>query len=150
MRFSLERDINFFKSISQELVNDIVTTLVVLYKLSISDSPTNIYGESTSKTYYQGVECPCLIDRGETTANYEGMGSDISQTVSFRFNRFTLESNKFYPEIGDIIFHNNAYFEVDNVLEDQLIAGRPEEKYSIICETFMTKRSNIQIENRNV
>lgn len=149
-RFALSRDIQFFEGISKELVDAVVTTAVVLYKLIIENSKTNLYGESLSKTYYQGVEANALIERSESTAEYEGFGSDTSQIVQFRFNRFTLEDNGFYPEIGDIIFHNNGYFEIDNVTEEQLIGGRTDEKFSVICSTFMTRRSTIQTEMRVV
>ena len=44
--------------------------------------------------------------------------------------------------------HNDAYFEIDNVREDQLIGGQSGEKFSIICSTFMTRRSSIQTEMR--
>jgi hypothetical protein len=151
-RFALGRDIRFFEGISRELVDAVVTTAVVLYKLIVEDSKTNLYGESLSKTYYNGMECNAIIDRQDTSANYEGFGADASQTVEFRFNRFTLEDKGFYPEIGDIIFHNNAYFEIDNVREDFLIGGRTgeQEHFSLICSTFMTRRSSIQTEMRIV
>jgi hypothetical protein len=151
-RFALNRDIRFFEGISRELVDAVVTTAVVLYKLIVEESKTNLYGESLSKTYYQGVDCNAMIQREDTAANYEGFGSDINQTVEFRFNRFTLEDKQIYPEIGDIIFHNNAYFEIDNVREDQLIGGRTgnTEHFSIICNTFMTRRSSIQTEMRTI
>ena len=151
-RFALARDIKFFEGISRELVDAVVTTAVILYKLIVEDSKTNLYGESLSKTYYQGVDCNAMIQRDDTQSNYEGFGSDIGQTAEFRFNRFTLEDKNIYPEIGDIIFHNNAYFEIDNVKEDQLIGGRTgdTEHFSIICSTFMTRRSTIQTEMRVV
>jgi len=149
-RFTLDRDIRFFEGISRELVDAVIETAVVLYKLIIEDSKTNLYGESLSKTYYQGVESTAVIQRDDTAANYEGFGVDASQNVQFRFNRFTLKDKGFYPEVGDIIFHNDAYFEIDNVTEDQLIGGRPDEKFSIICSTFMTRRSSIQTEMRVV
>jgi hypothetical protein len=153
-RFALGRDIRFFEGISRELVDAVIDTAVVLYKLVIEDSKTNLYGESLSKTYYQGVECTVIIQRDETAANYEGFGVDASQNVQFRFNRFTLKDKGFYPEIGDIIYHNDGYFEIDNVTEDQLIGGRVEsgdgEKFSVICSTFITRRSTIQTEMRNV
>jgi hypothetical protein len=149
-RFALGRDIRFFEGISRELVDAVVTTAVVLYKLIIEDSKTNLYGESLSKTYYQGVETNAMIQRDDAQANYEGFGADTAQTVQFRFNKFTLEDKGFYPEVGDIIFHNNGYFEVDNVTEEQLIGGRVDEKFSIICSTFMTRRSSIQTEMRVV
>lgn len=147
-RFALERDIKFFESISRELVDVVVETAVILYKLIIDESKTNLYGESLNKTYYEGVECTAMIERESSTSEYEGFGPDKNQLVEFRFNRFTLEDRGFYPEVGDIIFHNNAYFEIDNIREDQLIAGQVQNKFSIICSTFMSRRSTIQTEMR--
>jgi hypothetical protein len=149
-RFTLSRDIKFFEGISRELVDVVIETAVVLYKLVIEDSKTNLYGESLNKTYYQGVETTAVIEREPSASEYEGFGSDKSQNVEFRFNRFTLEDTGFYPEVGDIVFHNNGYFEIDNVREDQLIGGQVNNKFSIICSTFMTRRSTIQTEMRIV
>jgi hypothetical protein len=149
-RFTLGRDIRFFESIARELVDVVVETSVVLYKLIIEDSKTNLYGESLNKTYYQGVETTAMIEREQSTSDYEGFGSDKNQSVEFRFNRFTLEDTGFYPEVGDIIFHNNGYFEIDNVREDQMVGGQVVNKFSIICSTFMTRRSTIQTEMRIV
>jgi hypothetical protein len=147
-RFTLARDVKFFEGISRELVDAVIETAVVLYKLIIEDSKTNLYGESLNKTYYQGVQTTAVIEREPSTSEYEGFGSDKNQLVEFRFNRFTLEDTGFYPEVGDIIFHNNGYFEIDNVREDQLIGGQTGNKFSIICSTFMTRRSTIQTEMR--
>lgn len=147
-RFALSRDVKFFESIARELVDVVVETSVVLYKLIIEDSKTNLYGESLNKTYYEGVQCTALIERESSTSDYEGFGPDKNQMVEFRFNRFTLEDKGFYPEVGDIIFHNDGYFEIDNVREDQMVAGQVENKFSIICSTFMTRRSTIQTEER--
>jgi hypothetical protein len=147
-RFALDRDISFFKSISRELVDAVIETTVVLYKLVIEDVKTNLYGESLNKSYFQGLECTAVIERDDTSVSYEGFGPDSGQNVQFRFNRFTLEDKGFYPEIGDIIYHNDAYFEIDNVREDQLIGGQSGEKFSLIVSTFMTRRSTIQTEER--
>jgi hypothetical protein len=149
-RFALDRDIRFFRDISRELVDDVITTSVILYKLIIGESKTNLYGESLNKTYYTPVTLNCIIERDDTSVQYEGFGSDINQSVQYRFNRFTLEGAGFYPEIGDIIFHNDAYFEIDNVREDQLIGGRPDEKFSIICSTFMSRKTTLQTEERTI
>jgi hypothetical protein len=147
-RFTLSRDIKFFEGISRELIDVVIETAVVLYKLVIEDSKTNLYGESLNKTYYQGVQTTAMIEREPSASEYEGFGSDKSQNVEFRFNRFTLEDTGFYPEVGDIILHNNGYFEIDNVREDQLVGGQVGNNFSIICSTFMTRRSSIQTEMR--
>lgn len=147
-RFTLARDIRFFEGISKELVDAVIETTLILYKLIIEDSKTNLYGESLSKTYYQGVQTTAVIEREPSSSEYEGFGSDRNQLVEFRFNRFTLDDTGFYPEVGDIIYHNDGYFEIDNVREDQLIGGQTGNNFSIICSTFMTRRSTIQTEMR--
>ena len=149
-RFIGPNDITLFKHFSEELVEDIVTTTIQFFKLSIHESRTNLYGESLGKQYLQGVSVNALIERQESEANYEGFGFDRSQQVEYRFNRHTLDEKELYPEIGDVIFHNNGYFEIDNVREDYMLAGRTDSKFSIICSTFMTRRSQLNIEQRAV
>lgn len=149
-RFALQRDLDFFQSISREIVDEVVGTLVQIYRISTYETRTNIYGESLGKYYMSPIEVAALISRGETERNYDGMLPDVNQTVQFRFNRFTLDEIGVYLNPGDIVRHNDAYFEISNVKEDQLIGGRPEDKYSVICDTFMSRISTLQIEDRLV
>ena len=149
-RFIQSKDLAFFEKISKELVEDVVSTAIQFFKISIAESRKNLYVESLNKSYHQGVTINCIIEREDTVTNYEGFGPDTGQNVEFRFNRFTLEEKDVYPEIGDIVFHNEAYFEISNVREDQLIGGRSGEKFSIIVSTFMTRRSQLNLESRIV
>jgi len=149
-RFVQQKDLAFFEKISKELVDVVVQTTVEIFKLSLSETRTNLYGESLGKSYLPAVQCACLIERDESTIEYEGFGPDRAQNAEFRFNRVTLEEKNLFPEIGDIIFHNNAYFEIDKVGQNQLVYGRPEEKFSIICSTFMVRRTQLNIESRVV
>ena len=72
-RFTLARDIKFFEGISRELVDAVIETAVVLYKLIIEDSKTNLYGESLNKTYYQGVQTTAVIEREPTASSPKGI-----------------------------------------------------------------------------
>ena len=145
-RFNSPRDVRFFRQISREMVDDVIETPVVLYKLNVTESGFNIYGESLAKQWYQPIEAFCIIERQETTTNYEGFGGDVSRTSNFRFSRYTLEEKDFYPEIGDLIYLNDVYYEVSNVKEDQWIGGLDYNKFSVICETFMTRKSSIDLD----
>ena len=73
-RFALDRDIRFFEGISKELVDAVIETTVILFKLAIEDLSTNLYGESLNKTYYQGTQCSAVIERDDTGVSYEGFG----------------------------------------------------------------------------
>lgn len=152
-RFNKARDISFFNSIARELVDAVVETSLVLFKLSPTESKINLYGESLDKWYFSGVQVNGLISREATSTNYEEFGADTTQTVEFRFNRFSLKEKDLYAEIGDIIFHNESYFEISNIRDDQYIGGQtgkfdPNERFSIICETFMVRKSSLNIIER--
>ena len=150
-RFNSPRDVRLFRHYSTEMVDDVIQTAVVLWKINTEETTYNLYGESLSKHYYTPVETYCMIERDDTVSAYEGFGSDTTQTVKFRFNRHTLEETDFYPEIGDIIELDkknggHAYFEISNITEEQWIGGLYYNNFSIICETFMIKRSSLDLE----
>lgn len=149
-RFLLTRDQDFFQSISREIVDDVIDTLVKIYKISVYETRTNIYGESVDKLYLPPVEVASVIERSDTEQRYEGFGPDTNQLVQFRFNRFTLEEIGLWLDVGDIIYHNDAYFEVSNVREDQLVGGRTDGKFSVVADTFMSRISTLQIEERMI
>lgn len=147
-RFNSARDIRFFQQISTELVNDVIETLVTLFKIDSAQTSYNLYGESLDKQYYKGLQAYCVIERQDTETNYEGFGPDASRTSNFRFNRHTLIEADFYPEVGDIISLDGSYYEVSNVTEDQWVGGQSESKFSVICEAFITRNSGINLEER--
>ena len=149
-KFVSNRDFEFFQHINREISAEVVDTVVVLYKLSLDYVNTNIYGESTEKISYTGVEVPSFVDYQPNAAVSEGFGIDQIQEAEFRFVRRILQERHIYPEIGDIVGYNDAFYEIDNIQEVQLIAGRPGYNESIICETHLTRRSNIQIEPRQL
>jgi hypothetical protein len=145
-RFNSARDIKFFEQISSELVDDVIETLVTLFKVNVTETSYNLYGESLNKRYYKGMETYSVIERDATEANYEGYGSDASRTTRFRFNRHTLIEKDFYPEIGDYVYLDGSYYEVFNVNEDQWIGGQGGNKFSFICETFISRNATINLE----
>jgi hypothetical protein len=75
-KFLVGRDIDLFKSIARELVDDVIQNTIVLFKINLSDTKVNIYGESLNKTWHQGISMYALINKDPSTINYEGFGAD--------------------------------------------------------------------------
>lgn len=147
MSFFKQRDFDLFQSINKELVNDFVETPVIIYKLDLGQSETNMYGESVGgKSYKVGFQVNCYISRENQSTNYEGFGSDVTQTIQFRFLRSMLEGVQLVLQVGDIINFNDAYFEIDSIVENELIAGNINFSNSIIVDTHMRRRSGLNIE----
>jgi hypothetical protein len=147
-KFISDRDVTFFKGLARELVDDVVQNIIVLFKINLNETKVNLYGESINKTWQPGVELYSLINKDAETATYEGFGSNTKQNVEFRVDRFMCEEKNSYPEIGDIIFFDNSYYEIDNTNEVQFVGGQPYNNFSIICSTFMVNKSVLNIEER--
>ena len=147
-KFAVGRDIELFKSFAREVVDDVVENIAVLFKVNLNETKVNLYGESTNKTWYPGVELNVLINKSGQTAGYEGFGADTSQNIEFRFDRWMLEEKNTYPEIGDVIFFDQSYYEIDNTTEVQFVGGLPSNNFSVVCSTFMVSKSNLNIEER--
>lgn len=147
-KFILDRDIDFFKSISRELVDTFIQTAIVLFKINTYESKVNLYGESINKTWYPGVEMFCIIDKEPEGIIYEGFGPDSSQTITFKIDKLTCEEKGIYPEIGDMIYFDQSYYEIDNTNEVQFLGGQPANNYSIVCTAFMSRKSDLNIEER--
>lgn len=155
--FGSLRDINTFKSISRELVNDIVSQQVGYYKAVLPDTPVNLYGEAINKTFVGPILLNCLIERGDFTAPVDDFGPDVRRNVEFRFLRDDMIEANVFPEIGDVVMYNEVYYEVDNVNENQLILGKDNlyayspglenfgNDYSVILQTHYTRGDRLGI-----
>ena len=128
--FGKSRDINLFHTINDELLKDIIQTEVAYYKFALEQTKTNVYGEAPGKNYYEPMKISCLIERGDQSWSSDNFGSDINQTVDFRFLKQELLTINLIPEVGDLILFRNNFYEVDGRIENQLILGKDPD-YSI-------------------
>ena len=147
-KFISDRDVRYFKHIAREAVDDVVENICVLYKINLADTRINLYGEAISKTWHPGVQLNVLIDKSAQQQNYEGFGPNTVQDIQFNFDKFMLEEKNIYPEVGDIIFFDQAYYEINNTTEVQYSGGLPQHNFSVVCSTFMVSKSNLNIEER--
>ncbi len=155
--FGRSRDIKLFNTINKELINNIIDTTVDIFKVSIFDLKENLYGEALNRVYKRGVRVGALITHDDQMTDSDEFGTDKNQTATFAFLKDTLEHDAdVVLEGGDIIHWDNAYWEIDSIVENQYIAGKNERtshlgnefgsSHSIICTTHQTRRSVVQLE----
>ena len=147
-KFISERDVAFFKGLAREIVDDVIQNAIVLFKINLNETKVNLYGESINKTWHPGVELYALINKESESSTYEGFGPNQMQNIEFKIDRFMCEEKNSYPEIGDVIFFDSGYYEIDNTDELQFVGGQPYNSFSIVCSTFMVSQSNLNIEER--
>ena len=169
--FGSARDISFFRKVNRELLNEIIDTRCDIFKHSIFDSKENLYGEALSKVFKAGVRVAGLIEKGAKEWSSDEIGSDYSRTITYSFLRDDLASLEIgstqntlnpnanaqdadiYLEIGDVIFWDGKYCEVDTVASGQYLfgknpatdhnAGTHGASWSVIAETHQMRKSKI-------
>jgi len=169
--FGSARDISFFRKVNRELLNEIIDTRCDIFKHSIFDSKENLYGEALNKVYKPGVRVAGLIEKEGKEYTSEEIGTDYNRQTKFSFLRDDLASLELgtlnnttspnenaqdadvYLEIGDIIFWDNAYFEIDTISSGQYLfgknpatdhnAGTHGASWSVIVDTHEMRRSKI-------
>jgi hypothetical protein len=157
--FGDRQDFELFRVMSRELVNSIVEQAIGYYKISLKGTSSNIYGESSDKSYNDPVKLNCLITRGDQVISSNEFGQDMTRQSSFAFLKDDLVDSNLLAEVGDIIFWNGDYYEVDTVRENQLFFGNDNaynnvEEYhnkygssvSIICDAHLTRVDKLGIE----
>tara|TARA_Y100001972_G_scaffold60648_1_gene74220 strand:+ start:2092 stop:2637 length:546 start_codon:yes stop_codon:yes gene_type:complete len=133
--FGGSRDISLFHNLNKELINDIIQTEVAYYKFALEQTKINVYGEAPGKQYFEPIKIACLIDKQDQSWSSDNFGSDINQTISFRFLKESLKNINLVPEIGDLLLFKNNFYEVDERVENQFILGKDPD-YAIAKETI--------------
>ncbi len=124
--FGKNRDINFLKSINKELLHDIIEQQIGYYKPKLDQIETNIYGETPNKFWIGPVLIKCLIDRGAQDWKVDEV-PDVNRSFKFRFLKDDLTCADILTEVGDVIVWEDDYYEIDAVVQNQLIVGKSNE-----------------------
>lgn len=85
------------------------------FKINLESTKTNLYGEAIEKWYYGGVNVRCSIDRGTITNADDDFGVNVSNTITVTMATDLLISYNFMPEVGDIVFDREKYYEVSSI-----------------------------------
>jgi hypothetical protein len=127
----------------------------------LTETTTNIYGESSEKFYNDPVLLTCLITRGDQSYNDDDFGPDVKRDVSFAFLRDDLVDLKLVPEGGDIVSWQESYYEIHQIVENQLVLGKSEQynmtnlsnfgsSLSIICNAHLTRAEKVGINRQRL
>ena len=154
-RFLSTRDNDFFHKVNKELLGDslrgkdgIIDQEVTIYQLDVTETPTDMYGESASgKSWRPGVNLNCLIDAEDFDFNTDEFGADRQQNATFSFLRDSVLESNIVISIGDVINWNYAYFTISSLNENQLIGGMQDQNFSVIATGYLTRLSSLGIEN---
>jgi len=146
-RFYGNKDLATIEKFNRELLGEpniddcgIIDQFVILYRVSVYDTETNMYGEaSDGKVYKQGIKLPCIVNAEDINFEFDEFGPDSQQSVTFAFQRAYLVEIGTKPDIGDILKWNDGWFEVKDYNENQLVGGQPDNSHSIVVSAYSVR-----------
>lgn len=156
-----QRDVALFRNMNRELLRNIITQEIAYYKIGLTETTVNLYGESSEKFYNDPVLLTCLITRGDQSYNDDDFGPDVKRDVSFAFLRDDLVDLGLVPEDGDIVSWQESYYEIHQIVENQLVLGKSEQynmtnlsnfgsSLSIICNAHLTRAEKVGINRQRL
>jgi hypothetical protein len=135
--FGKNRDFEMIKLINKELIGKVIEQKIGYYKIILEESTSNVYGEAPIKKFRNPVLIDCLIVRGDMNEVINNDLPDVEKNITVRFLRQHLVEADVVPEIGDIIFWQEHYYEVSLNNENQLFVGKdPAYSYADTSEDF--------------
>jgi hypothetical protein len=135
--FGQARDISMFRYVNRELMGNIISQQAAFYKLRLSQTNFNMYGEAAEEKYYDGpILLYTLIDLPDQEWSTDDLGVNWNWKPTFRFlrddlldklkdfNEDTIYGANLVPQPGDIILYETAYYEVTATNAAQYFVGK--------------------------
>jgi len=135
--FGQSRDISMFRYVNRELMGNIISQQAAFYKLKLTQTNFNMYGEAAEEKYYDGpILLYTLIDLPDQEFPTDEMGVSFSWKPTFRFlrddlldklkdyNQDTIYGANLVPQVGDIILYETSYYEITNTNAAQYFVGK--------------------------
>jgi hypothetical protein len=135
--FGQSRDISMFRYVNRELMGNIISQQAAFYKLRLTQTNFNMYGEAAEEKYYDGpILLYTLIDLPDQEFPTDDMGVSFSWKPTFKFlrddlldklkdfNEDTIYGANLVPQVGDIILYETSYYEIINTNAAQYFVGK--------------------------
>jgi len=131
------RDISMFRYVNRELMGNIISQQCAFYKIRLTQTNFNMYGEAAQEKYYDGpILLYTLIDLPDQTQPVDELGSSFDWKPTFKFlrddllnklqdyNEDTIYGANLVPQVGDIILYETAYYEITATNAAQYFVGK--------------------------
>jgi len=131
------RDISMFRYVNRELMGNIMSQQCAFFKLRLSQTNFNMYGEASEAKFYDGpILLYSVIENPVEEWSTDDLGVNYNVKPVFRFlrddlldklkdyNEDTIYGANLVPQVGDIIYYQTAYFEVTSTNANQFFVGK--------------------------
>lgn len=149
--FGTDRDYSFITGVNKELLHDIISQQITVYKIITGETMTNIYGEADKGRFFLPPKLLyCLINRNPQDWEDGEAGPDLSRTIEVSFFRDELIEKDIFIEIGDVFMYEEGYYEVNSEVENQYFLGKNKEFVNLEYDELGNQIPNTNPDDNNL
>jgi hypothetical protein len=131
-QFHTGKDRKFMDGIRTEIDNDLVRQHCLYYRINVKKSKVDeVYGEITKKVFDDPVGFYCRILWEEPEVIYRGATKDTIYRIECRVNTKELEDRGIVAKDGDVIEHNQEFYEIEKAVLTQPELGQQDSKIEV-------------------
>ena len=111
--FFTDAEETLFNNLGRELVEDLIVQWFTLYRIDVSNTESNFYGESKKKNFLTPVVVKARIQIADADVELEGGMRRVSKgdMISHVYNEYMTE-NDFDMNVGDFIDYQGKTYEI--------------------------------------
>jgi hypothetical protein len=142
------KELEFFTSITKELMQKIVAQKIIYYAVSERYTKSHsLYDEAIKKTVYNPIEVNALVlyKNPEQTNNQFSIDTVYQTEVYFYVKE--LQERNLIPREGDFLKFGNIIYEIQKLTRPQITFGQIENEVMVKAECGISRRSNFDIDD---
>lgn len=132
---------------NEEFVEEVVEVTVRFFKMDVDRTQVTFRGETApqGKEYTRVVEMDTLVVPEDQQTDDQEYTYDVDRRANFGFQRERLKEKEFYPQRGDLIEWDEEFFEIENVVDNELLGTKYFYRHSIVCDSHRVRTSNTDL-----
>ena len=141
-----QKEINFFNSITKELIQEIVGQKIIYYAISEEHTNTHrLYDEAMKKTSYRPVEINALILYNEPLQTATQFSIDTIYSIEAYFHIHELRERNIIPREGDFVKFGDILYEIEKLNQPQLVYGQIENQVMTKAICRVSRKSQFEV-----
>ena len=146
--FVTPKEIDFFNSITKELIQKIVAQEITYYSVSEEHTKTHdLYEEAIRKTVFVPVTINALVLYNPPKQTVSQFSIDTIYTIEIYFYIHELQERNIIPREGDFVKYGETLYEIEKLTQPQITFGQIDHKVMVKAEARVARESQFDIVN---
>jgi hypothetical protein len=144
------KELQFFKGLTKELMQKIVSQKVIYYAISEEFTKSHkLYDEAIKKTVTTPVEINALVLYENPDQANNQFSIDTIYSIEVYFYVSELKERNVIPREGDFLKFYDKTYEIQKLTRPQITYGQAENEVMVKAECRIARKSQIDIQDGN-